>query len=84
MRKSCLNLLIARCENEALNLFLLLLLRAECPIEIVKQNWDDFFSKFDDLNNYFTKVNNVKNDANFTKPLPSTYYIRQIINQFLA
>ena len=45
IQKHCLNLLIARCENEALNLLLLLLLRAESPIEIVKQNWGEIFSK---------------------------------------
>ena len=45
IQKHCLNLLIARCENEALNLLLLLLLRAESPIEIVKQNWVEIFSK---------------------------------------
>ena len=45
IQKHCLNLLIARCENEALNLLLLLLLRAESPIEIVRQNWDEIVSK---------------------------------------
>ena len=45
IQKHCLNLLIARCENEALNLLLLLLLRAESPIEIVKQNWGEIFYK---------------------------------------